>query len=113
EASGEEWLTDEEEERLGMLMIGYLDIVDPPLMDPPPLLRMQSQQDLFKGVEGEEASHLHNARERNEDKISGEEKELIAVAKRVLHVLGCNGDINDALLDEGPEIDPRISIRKE
>ncbi|KAJ3281201.1 Armadillo repeat-containing protein 2 [Rhizoclosmatium sp. JEL0117] len=113
EASGEEWLTDEEEERLGMLMIGYLDIVDPPLMDPPPLLRMQSQQDLFKGVECEEASHLHNARERDEDKISGEEKELIAVAKRVLHVLGCNGDINDALLDEGPEIDPRISIRKE
>ncbi|KAI8839728.1 armadillo-type protein [Chytriomyces cf. hyalinus JEL632] len=91
------FLDEEHEERLGMLVLQYLDATQPKLEKPPPLCRVQKSENLF----GEDVIHLSDEEEEEKeeelvalkDTVTGYlHDEFVEVARKVLQVLGCGSD---------------------
>ncbi|KAI9341751.1 hypothetical protein BDR26DRAFT_860221 [Obelidium mucronatum] len=103
---------EEEELRLGVLMVQYLDVVSPPLVNPPPFVRMQSQQDLFSHSPGEnkEEWDLGESQDKKDKEtqpgvLSHEEREFMDIAKRVLYLLGCDSADGEVETEEDLELE--------
>ncbi|KAJ3237723.1 Hsp90 cochaperone [Chytriomyces hyalinus] len=91
------FLDEEHEERLGMLVLQYLDATQPKLEKPPPLCRVQKSDNLF----GEDVVHLSDEDEEHKEEEPSALKntvtgylhdDFVEVARKVLQVLGCGSD---------------------